>query len=83
MKTIRIAIAVSAMITNTVFAQGPPGPNSPFNIWQMQGARGMPLTPMSELMRRARSGEGLAGISPPAIVTPSLAVATNPPAPIN
>ena len=51
-----------AMGTGTALAQngaGPPTPVTPFTTWEKEGAAGKPLTPMSELMRMGRNGEGL------------------------
>jgi hypothetical protein len=62
--TIGAAIAL-AMAMGTALAQGPLAPNTPFGIWQQEGAAGKPLTPTSELMRRAHNGEGLNGVPAP------------------
>jgi hypothetical protein len=62
-KTMVAAALALAMGTGMALAQaggvGPPTPITPFITWETEGAAGKPLTPMSELIRKAHNGEGL------------------------
>ena len=81
MKTMFAAGIAFAVGTGMALAQGGGGgtPVTQFNTWEKEGAAGKPLTPMSELMRKAHSGEGLNGAptprgfaqQPPALGTPA------------
>jgi hypothetical protein len=77
MKTMMVAATALAIGMGVAQAQGvgPSAPATPFTIWSMESAAGRPLTPLSELIRKAHNGEALNSAPTPQ------GLAQNPPAP--